>query len=497
MSRLSIFSIKGREVEALYSHLDPDLPHVGDSYVMGAGDNQAPMIVMQVIGFATFNAGGLAEKALLEKLEEQYVSVSRIVPQLCIDDLDLPTSDAIGIVHLEIRRIIEENGEWNVWDGMIPSRQAQCSRIPDEELIKQCNLSGGIYPIRAGSLRLGTQVALEGRNYEKLNIMVGVKGSGKSHLCKIVILDLIQHQRTCLVMDVNREYVGLPELTDECAGIIVLVPGENFFIGLEEYGWVRLVRLMNGMDVQQNTLSQFESDLRQLFRTRAEARARGQQIPFMTIDVLLQTQWGGGNYVVSAIQSRLERMQNLEIFASTAAQASSLRGALERCRRKGGCLALDLYAQSDTGRTIISSVTLDFLENYCRTQWDDPRNLPFVFLDESQLYVPENILIRLATRVRHHGMTITLITNEPQTIRETILRQADNLFILRLTHDEDIRYIAKASKTGGIKTVSAFAQILPNREVLIVGECTRDYPVICNVAARDDVMMSGETRYSF
>jgi len=48
-----------------------------------------------------------------------------------------------------------------------------------------------------------------GRALEKVNVIVGAKGSGKSHLAKVIPLGLMRAGAPYLVLDGNREYGGL------------------------------------------------------------------------------------------------------------------------------------------------------------------------------------------------------------------------------------------------------------------------------------------------
>lgn len=56
----------------------------------------------------------------------------------------------------------------------------------------------------------GHPVNVSGGGFEKVNIITGMKGEGKSHLTKGIIDESRQRGMSAVVFDINGEYAALP-----------------------------------------------------------------------------------------------------------------------------------------------------------------------------------------------------------------------------------------------------------------------------------------------
>jgi DNA helicase HerA-like ATPase len=118
----------------------------------------------------------------------------------------------------------------------------EVSRTDDDEVFANATHSLG-HDLRLGKTLTGQDFFIEGQDLEKVNVVTGVKGSGKSHLAKVLLLQLIQSGAPCIVFDINREYIHLPkaevnEQTGEILekGIVHLEAGGNFRLGVRQFG---------------------------------------------------------------------------------------------------------------------------------------------------------------------------------------------------------------------------------------------------------------------
>jgi len=76
------------------------------------------------------------------------------------------------------------------------------------------------------------------------------------------------------------------------------------------------------------------------------------------------------------------------------------------------------------------------------------------------------------------------------------LRQVDNLFLLYLPFDDDVRHISKSAMTDQ-ETMASFVKRLRRHHTLILGDVTRQYPVIIKIKELKGIHTAGETQYFF
>src|SRR5262247_4325841 len=145
-----------------------------------------------------------------------------------------------------------QNGRanWENWDGWIPDRDVEVSLTPDEEVFANATHSLG-HDLRLGRTLTGQDFFVEGQDLEKVNVVTGVKGSGKSHLAKVLLMQLIAQGAPCIVFDINREYIHLPKAEVEQPtgqvrhkGIVHLEAGGNFRLGVRQFGLPPLMTLL-------------------------------------------------------------------------------------------------------------------------------------------------------------------------------------------------------------------------------------------------------------
>jgi len=119
----------------------------------------------------------------------------------------------------------------------------------------------------------------------------------------------------------------------------------------------------------------------------------------------------------------------------------------------------------------------------------------FLVAEEAHLYLRETYWDDLVTRMRHIGIFPIFVTNQPDSIPETIYRQADNIFLFNFTNESDLNYISKASRVDS-DTVKRIAKMLPPRHCLIIGRVVNDLPVVVRVR-EVELRAMGETRLLF
>jgi hypothetical protein len=398
---------------------------------------------------------------------------------------------------------------WEDWDGWIPTRDVMVTRTTDQEVFTNATRNLG-HPLYLGDTLAGQQFFVEGQDLEKVNVVTGVKGSGKSHLSKVLLLQLIAQGAPCVVFDINREYIHLPEheidpTTGEVTrrGVIHLEAGGDFRLGVRQFGLAPMLTLLKRFGLPEVSSLYFENRLARLWE-EAEMMEREQgQAPYIGLEQLIQmaesNEFGhGGNSMVvnQAIRSRLEALNHTRIFARSVKEAASLGVAYSQIR-EGGALVIDVSGLSNLAREGFVQAIIELVKELCMTEIDrQTHRYPFIFFEEAHLYVSRQSIDYIVTRARHLGITSFFVTNMIHGLDETILRQADNLFLLRIPFEDDVRHVSRGASTD-YETMAAFVRRLRQHHAMAIGKATAQYPLMFRVDPLAGINTAGETRYFF
>jgi len=365
------------------------------------------------------------------------------------------------------------------WDGVLPSWDVEIfptsPPIPETPGPK----------IFLGRTLEGEEFAPGGRALEKVNVIVGAKGSGKSHLAKVILLGLIGAGAPCLVLDVNREYGGLPEVRTYSLG-------KDFKLGVREIGVEALSVMLEAFGTPATSLLYFETRLSKFFREKKEFIGIDELISMAEEGEFYPTQSGyAADAVNRTLRSRLEALKLTGMVARSPLEASSFAGVWKEIR-EGGAIAFDLSGLSTPARMGFAQALLRFLFALV----EEEEKVPFVFFEEAHLYVTPQGIDALVTRARHTGITSFFITNTPTALPEGVLRAADNLFVFRLPLEEDIKWVAKS---GMIEESSllALVQALPKHSCVALGEMSGGYPTVLLPDTLEGLDTQGKTRFFF
>ena len=161
-------------------------------------------------------------------------------------------------------------------------------------------------------------------------------------------------------------------------------------------------------------------------------------------------------------------------------------------RDGGGIFVIDLSKALSQTRRIVVEYLLSKLSSLLRSGAIDPL---FLLAEEAHLYLRETYWDDLITRMRHIGLFPIFVTNQPDSIPETVYRQADNIFLFNFTNESDLNYISKASRVDA-DTVKRIAKMLPPRYCLAIGRIVNDLPIVVKVKELR-LRTMGETRFLF
>lgn len=509
---IEVYQVRSDIMELVFDPREEDL-RVGESLCVREKDTGRGLIV-QIMEFRTATYPSMTRELLKLALAGNAWAAEALNNQeLLANGGNLAASNGLNaseernlkVAVAKIRRSLASD-EWDQWDGWIPHRDVEVFPVPDDEMFRQCvEILGN--PLELGTTLRGKPFRVEGRHMEKINIVTGVKGSGKSYLCKVILLELIERGAPCIVFDINREYIHLPRhavdpFTGKVLkrGIVHLKAGENLKMGLRQFGIQPFITLMTRYGLPEVSAVHLENRLYQLF-AEADALERKRGRPyFLSIDHLIelseQGQLAPNEIVNAAIRTRLHAVKNTGIFASHPNEAIDFRREYQKIR-DGGALVIDLSDLSYLARFGFVQALLEIIREICDEEILLGTNrFPFVFFEEAHLYVSRNTISGLVTRSRHIGLTCFFITNMIGGLDESVLRQADNLWLLNVPFEDDVRHIAKSALTDE-QTLLSYVKRLKRYHALVLGSVTRGYPIIFKVKPLRGINTAGETKFFF
>ncbi|MBM3236028.1 ATP-binding protein [Candidatus Poribacteria bacterium] len=497
---IQINQIKGDIVELIFNPKEDNLS-IGENLSLREKRTEQGIIV-QVVEFRTVSYPSL----LMEQLRMTLAGEPFFpLPLLQFAEKEFHEMRNLNIAIAKIHKLT--GSPWDGWNGWIPARDVVVERTNDEEVFLNCIPSNGNM-LYLGRTMNDEPFYIEGQALEKVNIITGVKGSGKSHLAKVLLLQLIERGAPCIVFDINREYINLPrhEIDNKTGktlqrGIIHLQAGSNLKLSAYQFGLQPLLTMLNKFGLPEISSLYFESRMARLFEEIDVRQKMGKNAPFIGIEQLIQMadayEFAPDNDRINgAIRSRLNALRNTNLFASEPNESVSLHKYYGLIR-DGGALVIDISGLSNQARSGFVQAVIEIIKEICFNEIAaGTERFPFLFFEEAHLYVSRNSIDYIVNRSRHIGMTCFFVTNMITGLDEAVLRQADNLFLLNLPFEDDVRHISKSAITD-METMSAFARRLRNYHALVIGNATRNYPLIVKVDPLEGINTAGETKYFF
>ncbi len=504
---IQVNQVKGDLVELVFNPREEDL-RVGETLRIEERDTGEGLVV-QIIAFRMVTYPSLIQ----EQLQLAVGQAPGISPEIltylsetkeALDDLEANEVRNLKIAISKIRKLTGQR--WDQWDGWIPTRDVEVTRVSDRELFDNSVADLG-NPLHIGDTLRGRPFNIEGHYLEKINIVTGVKGAGKSHLSKVLLLELINVGAPCVVFDLNREYIHLPkhdidphsgEVSHK--GIQHLKAGTNLKLGVRQFGLNPLVTMLTKFGLPEVSAMHFENRMSRLLEEASYHEQQGRRAPFIGIQHLLEMaddlEFSPNEVVSAAIRSRLEAARNTGVFAEDPDEATSMQSEYDKIGQ-GGALVIDISSLTNLSRQGFVQAIIDILREICEREIQrGTGRFPFVFFEEAHLYINRNTIGYIVTRSRHLGMTCFFVTNMVGGLDETVLRQVDNLFLLHLPFDDDVRHISKSAIVDQ-ETMSSYVKRLRRHHALILGDVTRQYPVIIKVKELKGIRTAGETQFFF
>jgi hypothetical protein len=318
-----------------------------------------------------------------------------------------------------------------------------------------------------------------------INLITGMKGSGKSYSAKRLLLKLIERNVLTIVFDLNGEYLNLWKAEENTPNkysqvFRVFKPGlrratafeHPFLIPLNEISYDDFANFFN---VPQGT-----STYQQIFQFWRRNRNR----QFDLNDLEAFANMVPNDAVRDALIGRIEAARALRIFGP-----STLTTTIANMSENGGALIINLAQVSSWERSIMVDFILRKLTQMGQSGAIKPISL---FLEEAQLYVEQSKMINILTRMRHLGIFPTFITNDPRTLPDEVYSLLDNLVAFMFKNEDELRQLAKSGLIDK-KSIDALKH-LEKRQCIVVGNLTSNYPIFVQIDPQVGVVMGGETK---
>jgi uncharacterized protein len=383
-----------------------------------------------------------------------------------------------------------ENGFLSPSSSWLPSRsQSTIKKLSVPMLLKLAKVDGKL-PIILGGTKDSTLLTVDASMLDgRLNIITGKKECGKSHLSKLLMVSLVGYKATVVVFDLNGEYSSLGLSSDGKRNmyydkIHALTPSQNFKVALSQLHLnVMLGILVHAMHLPGTSAREF----RRIWKTLKEK----DELTLNELGEAIRT-WNCNQHVRDALFSRYHSLENSGFFTDNLAESTLLEECLLKAKDQGGAIIINLRNTSTIDRQIVVEYTLGKLVDSL-TNWK--LKATFLFAEEAHLYLRETYWDDIVTRMRHFGIFTTFITNQPDTIQESIYRQADNIFLFNFTNEHDLEVVSRAARVDA-ETIKSIARDLPPHHCLTLGKVVSDFPIVARVRALDFKTM-GETRLFF
>jgi hypothetical protein len=484
---MKILSKSGDEIILLA--VTNDFANKGDYFII-EDFNLNKKLLVQIYDEEYLSSQSLADEIIKDEVIGKY-SPENIFDPLEINNLSQIIRD-VRLFRTKIRGSIDKSDSLSADVDWVPSRvYSKIIKIGYNE-IKSLTKRSLQYPIPIGKSGNDAQIFeiyaedLDG----KLNIITGKKETGKSHLSKILIKNLIQYGAYVIVFDLNNEYSGLLFNNDGGTSsindkLLLLEPGKELKFDLRYCGKPSISNMLK------NALDMPAASLREFFRIWDSLENK----KMLGLDELGHafSTWNINELVRDALLSRFHIIDSSRLFSFNPSNGKGFEfEELIKIKRKGAGMIINMSRVSPVVRRMIVEIVMSKLIDLLEKSLIPPI---FIFAEEAHLYIRDTYWEDLITRMRHFGIYTTFITNQPDALNDTIYRQVDNIFLFNFTNDTDLEKISKVSLLDN-STIKSLVKTLSHRNCLSIGKVVSNLPMVVKVDSVDMVTL-GETKKFF
>ena len=318
-----------------------------------------------------------------------------------------------------------------------------------------------------------------------INLITGMKGSGKSYSAKRLLLKLIERNVLTIVFDLNGEYLNLWKEDENTPNkysqvFRILKPGLSRATVFESPFLIPLNSISSGDFAHFFNVPEGSSTFQKIFQFWRNKK----NTHFDLNDFETYANNISNEAVKAALIGRIEAARALRIFGP-----SNLTNTISDMSKNGGVLVINLAQVGSWERGIVVDFVLRKLTQMGQLGTIQPISL---FLEESQLYISQSKMINILTRMRHLGIFPTFITNDPRTLPDEVYSLLDNLIAFMFKNEDELKQLAKSGLIDK-KSIEALKH-LEKRQCIVVGNVTSNYPIFLQINPQKGVVMGGETK---
>jgi DNA helicase HerA-like ATPase len=330
------------------------------------------------------------------------------------------------------------------------------------------------YPIEIGKTLNGEKLYIDAADLDgSLTIITGKKESGKSHLAKLLLTELVKYGAYVFVFDLNNEYSGIAyeengNFSDIYDRVVILEPGNNLVFTLKYLGKRVFTEILTHvLDTPAITVREFLKIW--------DSMSEESNLTFGNLYSKI-LEYRNNEMVKEALMSRYYSLISTKLFANSDYVNFDIKNNI-LSRQKGAAFIIQMAKLTPLSRRMLVQIMLSKLISLLEENEIPP---VFVFAEEAHLYFEETYWEDAITRMRHFGIYITFITNQPDSLDPMVYRQADNIFLFNFINEKDLEMISQAS-TVDSDTVKNIVRGLPARRCLIIGKVVNNLPQLVTV----------------
>ncbi len=473
-----------KEADTVHLLCFPDEEVEKGDYLLIKDRHKDRSLIVQVIDIQYANIPGILEDLLRDGISEGSLTGEEVDPFHVSSQIAVLKDTRLLLG--KIRGALE-NGQLSRDVSWLPSRNyAQIEVMPPNFLTRAL---AARHSFELGSTRRFPHIASDLASLDgRLNIITGRKGTGKSHLTKLLVTSLVKEGAPVVVFDVNGEYVNLGKSPDGrqmhlSPKILTLIPGLNLRFSLKQVGLGTLLGTLT------YALSLPDNSGRIFARIWHELEAQN-ELSMRSLGAAIANA-NCHESIKDALQARFNTLEDAGIFTDDPRTALDLEEVF-RNHQSGCALIVNMKNQYSALRRIIVELLISNLTDLLSSH---RLRALFLFAEEAHLYLRETYWDDAVTRMRHLGLFATFVTNQPDTIQSSIYRQADNVFLFNFSNEHDLEIVSKLAKIDA-DTIRMIVQDLPPRRCLMVGDIVANFPLVVDVRPLE-VQTLGGTRYFF